>query len=495
MEKVIKVSISGIAFTLEEDAYILVNQYLLDLSNYYSNKENGKEVIESIEERLGELLVERRVGEGIISTAIVAEVISILGKPDDFEQYAQSGERQKGEIKAKKLFRDPSNKIFGGVIGGFAAYFGVDVNIVRTLVVILFFLAAVSTHFAGGAITIFLYIVLWIVIPKAKTFEQRCAMKGVSPSIENIHKRVEEEISSLSSKIEDVAKETKPFWSTLGNFIGKCIGMILTIIGIVGLVMIVLLFSGVQIFSTSFNDLAILLFDTSRTNAIIIKVSVLLATLLPFVGMLYGGIQLLFGFRSPKWKPGLIVFIIWVMSLIASITLITISVLPYKDKQTFSRNESVSVSDTIYISYTDIEKWRGAPSYVSAGVGYYEALYIRDGRDKIGGVAIFPTVRLYRKDDIEEYSLTKKTDLFTFKMNLDEMTEAKEMNFCRINGNIIELDPILLERGGDITEIERRISLTVAPNTVVLIESPVHHTFENRFEYNNLKGVLRWGFK
>ena len=41
-----------------------------------------------------------------------------------------------------------------------------------------------------------------------------------------------------------------------------------------------------------------------------------LAIILPFVGILYGGIQMIFGFKSPSWKPGLVIFVLWLIILV-----------------------------------------------------------------------------------------------------------------------------------------------------------------------------------
>lgn len=57
----------------------------------------------------------------------------------------------------KKLYRSRSQEILGGVCGGIAEYFDVDVTIVR--------LAWVFATFMGG-ISILLYIIAWIIVPE-----------------------------------------------------------------------------------------------------------------------------------------------------------------------------------------------------------------------------------------------------------------------------------------------------------------------------------------
>ena len=47
-----------------------------------------------------------------------------------------------------------------------------------------------------------------------------------------------------------------------------------------------------------------------------------LAFILPFVGLLYGGIQLIFGFKSPSWKPGLVIFVLWLIIIVVLLVLL-----------------------------------------------------------------------------------------------------------------------------------------------------------------------------
>jgi hypothetical protein len=55
--------------------------------------------------------------------------------------------------------------------------------------------------------------------------------------------------------------------------------------------------------------------------AVLLKIVLMLVVFLPFLGMLYGGIQMIFGFKPPRWKPGLIIFVLWLIALIALVVL------------------------------------------------------------------------------------------------------------------------------------------------------------------------------
>jgi len=60
----------------------------------------------------------------------------------------------------KKLERDTQNKVLGGVCSGLANYFDVDAALIRVLLTVLFFF---------GSMGFWLYVILWIVMPAAKT--------------------------------------------------------------------------------------------------------------------------------------------------------------------------------------------------------------------------------------------------------------------------------------------------------------------------------------
>ncbi len=63
-------------------------------------------------------------------------------------------------MENKKLIRDLTNGNLGGVCAGIANYFNSDVNLVRVLFIISFFIPSVPS--------ILIYILLWIILPEKK---------------------------------------------------------------------------------------------------------------------------------------------------------------------------------------------------------------------------------------------------------------------------------------------------------------------------------------
>ncbi|MDZ4059259.1 MAG: PspC domain-containing protein, partial [Bacteroidales bacterium] len=142
MKKVVKVSIGNLAFTVEEEGFLLIKGYLDELHDYYDSNVNGDEIIEGIEERMAELFTEKSGFGSVVTTDVIRDVITILGRPDVIveEQSEYRSDSSGGTRRAvpKRLYRNPENKVLGGVCSGLAAYTSMDVSLIRILCVILF---------------------------------------------------------------------------------------------------------------------------------------------------------------------------------------------------------------------------------------------------------------------------------------------------------------------------------------------------------------------
>ena len=112
---------------------------------------------------------------------MVNEVIETMGTPESFSEDAEDNEPLAGSPKSRKrLYRDPDSRVLSGVCGGLAAYFDIDVVVMRIIFVVL----ALVTSGVG----IFAYLILWIAVPKAKNTAQRLEMRGENVSVKNIEK-------------------------------------------------------------------------------------------------------------------------------------------------------------------------------------------------------------------------------------------------------------------------------------------------------------------
>jgi phage shock protein PspC (stress-responsive transcriptional regulator) len=178
MKKVITVNIGGFCFVTEEDAYSRLDKYLNSFLASISNKQDIAEIMEDIEARIAEIFHENyKTSDQVVDMKLVDKVISQLGYPEGNVQNDEptpTGVNRKG---LKRLFRDPDNTTLGGVCSGLGAYFDVDLTLIRVL-----FLAGLIP----GGISFWVYIIMWIVVPKANTIAEKLQMRGVPVNAENI---------------------------------------------------------------------------------------------------------------------------------------------------------------------------------------------------------------------------------------------------------------------------------------------------------------------
>ena len=204
MKKTFTINISGTVFHIEEDAFEKLQVYLQSLKDYFATQSGGQEILDDIELRIAELLQEKMAeGQEAVTAEWVDEIMHRMGNPEDFtdqEQPENAGTRPqpKGEKTKKRLYRDDENRVLGGVCSGMSAYFDIDPVFLRILFVLLIFL--------GVGVSAIVYLILWIVVPKAQTTTQRLEMRGEEATITNIQKTIQEEASEVKksfSKIND----------------------------------------------------------------------------------------------------------------------------------------------------------------------------------------------------------------------------------------------------------------------------------------------------
>lgn len=125
----------------------------------------------------------------------------------------------------KKMFRDGERKVIGGVSGGVAAYFGLDIILVRVLFIVF-------TFFFGIGFAI--YIVLWIALPEARTITDRMEMQGEPVTLSNIESNIKRNLNVDQNAEESVLTKILLFpFRLIGiilNALGKIIRPLLEVI-------------------------------------------------------------------------------------------------------------------------------------------------------------------------------------------------------------------------------------------------------------------------
>ena len=157
MKETVNVNIGSQAFTLDEDAYRVLRNYLEDIRSRLP--EYDTETMGDIESRIAEIF--REIVSSpmrVITLDTVRETMNRMGSPADFgERRGSAPQEEQPEAEPRKLFRSRTDRSIAGICGGLAEYFHTDATVLRliTLFLILF-----------GGLSIWAYIILWIVIPE-----------------------------------------------------------------------------------------------------------------------------------------------------------------------------------------------------------------------------------------------------------------------------------------------------------------------------------------
>lgn len=432
MKPTIKVSIGGLAFTLEEDAYTLLSSYLESLKQHFQENAESKEIIADIEFRMSELLQMRIENtENVVSLNDAEEIMAIMGNPKDFgdaETEGTEGGYENREALAdagadsfrkRRLFRDIDNKVIGGVCSGLGHYFRIDVTLVRLLFVGIFFLLFFSLFDTPSCmIVVLIYSVLWIVMPAARTFDQKIRMGGRNPSIENIEDR--------SQPIQRVYRG-----SGVGVFFK---GLIKIILGIFVFAVSIAIIAGIMFLVWLYVDENVLgavnYLILTGYNTIYAKVALSLIVFLPIVGLLCLLIKL---FRRSDFTTSTLVYFLlgsalWVGSFI------------YLGSKGFGavyqRQHNEWVSETVDLkSASDTLHVRLDKAYLEAEPLPNMSMIFYKGED-------ISERKIFIAPDIDIY---EDSTLVDYKMVIEKQSGGKGRYAAKINAERMKLDYLLTD--------------------------------------------------
>jgi len=261
MNKTVNINLGGMFFHIDEDAYQKLTRYFDAIKRSLTNSSGKDEIIKDIEMRIAELVSEKHSdGKQVISIKELDEIIAVMGQPEDYridpdgeEERAQAADFNTNATSGrKKLYRDKDGGMIGGVLSGLGYYFGIDKVWLRILLVL-----ALSFYGIG----FFTYIILWIVMPEAKTTTEKLEMMGEPITISNIEKKVREEFESVSENFKNgkvgsqIKSNVARGGSSFGDFILTILKIFAKILGVFlimgSMAVLVMLFIGVFTLGTA----------------------------------------------------------------------------------------------------------------------------------------------------------------------------------------------------------------------------------------------------
>ncbi len=365
MNKIISINIKGLVFQIEEDAFDKLNQYLDKLKKHFSQTEGADEILEDIEARIAEIFSENPGTNGCVTLKHVDQVLEIMGNPSDMDSENAEDTEEPQDSKSRsyqgkrKLYRDPDDRILGGVCSGLGIYLDVDPLWVRLGFALTFF------TFGTGLL---LYVILWVIVPEARTTAEKFSMRGESVTIESIEKKVQEEFDRLKKNFNDtdLRQNLKGSVRSAGDGLHRFLRLILQIaVKFTGLVLLIagtslgVLFLGTyfgvitDILPSPIFPLFGMLFD-SELSSVLFAICLFTLFLIPILSLLYMGVRLLLP-KTPRnvWVSRALGSL-WFLSLLCSLGLGFYLAEDWRDSATLSQEIPVQATDTLYISSANL---------------------------------------------------------------------------------------------------------------------------------------------
>lgn len=311
MKPTVKVSIGGMAYTLDEDAYFVLEDYLKSLNKHFGNNAEKTEIVADIEMRISELLqLQLNNTNSVISINNIQEVLSIMGSPHDFgDEESSEGsvkpeqtENEFEKFRKKRIYRDQEHAIIGGVCSGLSHYFKTDPVIIR-LIWILITVLAWSFSAKTMMFVVWAYGILWVIVPKAKTFAQRVSMRNAASPIENIENRTQ--YIPTGYKGSGIGKAIKLIFRVFVGLIGVAFFLIF-LIALVGIIWIN--------FDSQMGGVDLL--AIMGLNNLNFKILFALPILLPLLGVCYICYKIAMSspFTTRDWAMSFIIIALWGIS-------------------------------------------------------------------------------------------------------------------------------------------------------------------------------------
>lgn len=368
MKKVMSVNIGGLVFQIDNEAYARLESYLGALEKQFQGTLGSEEIIGDIEARIAEIFQDKmKAGRESIRLDDVDEVVQIMGAPKDLEQDREDpvstatvsepepasvpthetgtagapsgapsgapagapiggGTTQSGP---KRFFRNSDDKVLGGVCSGFATYIDADPLVVR-----LAFLLAVLGFGVGPVI----YLILWIVVPEAKTTSEKLQMKGEKVTVDSIEKAIRKEADDLKRRFEGYRDDVKnnpdhplnkaekrgrDFFGEAGDSIGRLFRLAVKVfVGVVALIILVSVFSAIFGITGGLGYATFLfpgflgLIFSSAAQANMMLIGLLAVICIPLIILAYKSVRFLLGLRVSTRALDNLFLVAWIAGLV-----------------------------------------------------------------------------------------------------------------------------------------------------------------------------------
>lgn len=356
MNEIKKCSIAGVSFTLERDAYETLSQYLQSLRDTYCDNPDGEEILADIEARIAELILSTQPLDAIIAKPLINNIIKQMGSAAEIdeegtERHVETEDQYGNPRIPRRLYRDLENGKLGGVCAGIASYFDIDPAWVRLAAFLPLLLTPIigSMNFLNALLpltsnlfgfVVLGYLIMWFAIPAASSARQRLEMRGERITADSIR-------ANTSAPDQRERTIIAKLVAAFGSFLLICVKIVTL------LILIVLVCGSSVLGLVAITGVPALLTTDFVTGVALASFFVVVT--IPIIVLIYLSVKLLIS-RRPHGRTMLIMFIIWLIALIAMIVSAIKSPVKF-DRQIENTFESVFQhdEDILFEEFTEEE--------------------------------------------------------------------------------------------------------------------------------------------
>lgn len=320
MNEIQKCSISGIAFTLDKEAYEVLKHYLETLQHAYRESPDGPEILADIEARIAELILSAQEGMQVVEKPLIEHIIQQLGSARDIseseEDFSDADLQPEATRIPRRFYRDMESAKLGGVCAGLGKYFKVDPVWIRLGIflpilmrIVIPVLPSIVSNFFSNLFGVFVlsYIIMWFVVPVARSARQKLEMNGNPITTQSV--------ASATVAANDVDTKAKSVVAETVSVLGKIVLVLLKIFA--GMLVLGLILAACALFiglmCVVIGGYEMLHFSPDEIS-IWLPISAILVALILVLLLIYV-LMCLIASRKPNGKIILATFLLWIASI------------------------------------------------------------------------------------------------------------------------------------------------------------------------------------
>lgn len=495
MNKTVTANIGGFVFNIDEQAYESLQKYLRAIRNQMP-QDCIEEVMQDIELRIAEIFREKlnELKREVINVSDVDTVISIMGEPEAYgDGESSSNEKSSSSSEEdydsnRQIFRDPDDGILGGVCSGLAAYMNWDPLVVRLIFVLLFF---------GFGTGFLIYILLWIIVPEAKTASERLRMRGQKVNVENIKEKFNDIKNDFKGSGKNTGNKIKKgihqlvdnFSDTFGSLarVFATILAILMMIGAVAIIFILIkmilqseiiyLFTFDHTYSITYSEMETLFFNSPTVANLGYTGFVLMLTTIS-ISLILTSIRLIFKIKTPNVAK-IVISVVFSVSIFLMIACAAKVGHDFSDYADYSEQYKITDStDTLYVNtYDDI--------YFSENLAYNEDILFETIKiDKDNIIFGYPEFKIKRSNSDQFEMIIQRESRGSHKREALSRAEALHYKFYQ-KDSLLTLSPYFSTPKSNKLRMQKvTITLLVPEGKVVHLSKKTNRIYNEHADEN-----------